>query len=155
MKNLYASIVICERVLNEVDGVLSAIRIADLFFFSIHPQIPIEQQAVPISAVVSVRVLEIDDLDHSVQLKLIRPNGEESAVGEPVKVKISQKFSGAPGGINSIANLGIVPKQMGQHRLVVIFDDEEVAETIFTLLPREELKIVPTTSSATTTMEPV
>jgi hypothetical protein len=147
MRNIFASIVLCERALNEVDGVPSAIRIADVFMFRAHPQVPIEQQALPMYAVIAIRVIKDDQAEHSAQLKLIRPDGEESSANkDPIPIKTTKKFPDVPGGANLIIQLGIVPKQLGLHTFVLLFDGEEVAQTIFTVVQQEEKE---TTSSQT------
>jgi hypothetical protein len=143
MNNVLAFAVICERILNEIDGVQSAIRIVDVFQFKRQPDIPIEQQALMVSAVISIRVLENDQQEHATNIKLIRPDGEESVVGEPTRAKVNQKIEGVPGGMNIVLQLGIVPKQMGLHSLVVEFDGEEVARTIFTLMAAETTELQP------------
>lgn len=148
MGRVYAFVVICERVLNEVDGIVSAIRIADVFTLQALPAIPVEQQAVPVGAVISVRLLEHDDLDHWAQVKLIRPSGEESVIGETPKAKIEQKLAGAPGGFNFVVQLGVIPKELGLHSIAVLFDGEELARGFFTLLRQEAAKEPPATVPA-------
>lgn len=141
MKNVSASIVICERVLNEVDGVMSAIRLAEIFNLAFPPQTPIEQVVLPIAAAITVRLLEHDELEHSVETKLFRPDGDEATVGEPIKSKIAQKVPGVPGGINIILNLGVKATQFGLHSIAVFFDQEEVARAYFTLARVDQTEI--------------
>jgi hypothetical protein len=139
MKKIFASIVVCERILNEVDGVSSAIRIADAFSLQFIGQKPSQEiPAVPLSALVSIRLLEYDELDHSTQIILIRPNGEETPLSDPIIGKIIQRIPNVPGGLNYAIQIGVMAKQWGLHRFKVLFDGEEIAETIFTLREIEE-----------------
>jgi len=142
MKKIFASAVVCERILNEIDGVASAIRIADVFTLRMADSNQIhETPVIPISLLVSIRVVEYDDRDHFTQVVMIRPDGEETPFSEPMASKIIQRVSTVPGGLNFAIQVGVIAKQWGLHRIKVLFDGEEVAEAIFTLLRGEDASI--------------
>lgn len=134
MALLSANCVICERALREADGVFSAIRIVDIFFVPNVPGIPLDQQVVPITLLGMIRVSSEDDTEHTIELSLTRPNGEESVVNvvsnQPIPIG---RFSGAPRSISIIARMGVLAKQLGMHQIAIKFDNQEVANTQFTL----------------------
>ena len=78
------SLMVCERILQEQDGVMSAIRITDSFSVSKIPQLEFSDMIIPICVVASGRILENDNEEHLVQLKLSRPSGD-TAPGENPK----------------------------------------------------------------------
>ncbi len=131
MKRVYAQAIICERILNEADGMPSAIRIADVFSFT-RSQIPLGA-GIPVNLLVTIRLLENDGADHTAKIVLLRPDGEETDVGVPFVGKIVQNDPVAPGGLNFIFIVGVVPRQLGLHTFNVLFDGETVAQSIFTL----------------------
>jgi hypothetical protein len=77
------SLMVCERILQEQD-VMSAIRITDSFSVSKIPQLEFSDMIIPICVVASGRILENDNEEHLVQLKLSRPSGD-TAPGENPK----------------------------------------------------------------------
>jgi hypothetical protein len=137
MALLSATFVICERALREVDGVISAIRLVD-YFMAPPPEaladIPPDRQAIVLTVVGHIRVGSDDSGEHEIVLTLVRPNGEESpntlTSGQPIPVG---NFPGSPRQVWIIAQVGVAPKQYGEHYLKVIFDGDEVARTYFTL----------------------
>jgi hypothetical protein len=133
------SAVTCENVLMESDGVMSAIRLVDIFFFVKIPELPIEKQAVLMRVLVMCKFRPgADPIDHAIQLFLIRPDGETTAMGEPQKGNpISTKYPEAPGGVVMIAQVGIIPKQEGTHYVKVLVDGEEKTRIPVTLLERK------------------
>ncbi len=136
MAFLSANYWICERALREVDGVFSVIRIVDYFVTRILPEIPIEQQMAQMCCAGVVRFTADDDANHTITMTLVRPNGEETVnpliTDQAVPVS---KVPTLPRAVWTVIQLGVSPKQFGQHQIVIKLDGQEVARTEFTLAP--------------------
>jgi len=128
-----ASALTCEKILREEDGVISAIRIVDLFTVSINPNIPIEQQPVQMSLLIRVMLAPNDSGDHRLSVKLVRPDGEVAELGTLFAGKIETQYPGTPIGLTLNAGLQIVPRQEGTHYAIAVLDGDEVVKTGFTL----------------------
>ena len=128
----------CENVLLEQDQVISAIRIVDLFWVADPlPEIPVENTVVKAFFAGSIRFKPgVQDIECTVQFKLIRPNGEVSPVGPPQTVKVGPTIGGAPAALAHIVPAGVSPRVMGVHYVVLMVDEREVARWAFTLLLR-------------------
>lgn len=74
-KPLTAHILICEHVLEEKEGVFSAIRPVDLFAINV-AQPPVEGGGVLIKALVQMKSHADDSEPHHFRLDLIRPDGD-------------------------------------------------------------------------------
>jgi hypothetical protein len=136
-KPISADLLICEKVLIEGDGVLSAIRLVDIFYVSKVPEISPERQGAQVSVLGMIRV-EIGDLEeHAIEVRLVRPSGESSTIGEPQRVRIEPKEPNSPGGLNFVAQLGVIAKEMGVHYFVLLFDGQELTRSPFTLVERK------------------
>jgi hypothetical protein len=133
-----AKILICEKALQEPDGVISAIRMVDVFYFTPRAALPIDQQAVAMVMVASGQVVVGDEAEHDLEFYLVRPDGERKLLGDPTKMPFKSTIPGAPAGFAMIANIGVVPKQMGTHYFALLFDNEEVARAPFTLVERKQ-----------------
>jgi hypothetical protein len=130
---------LCEKVLSEPDHVLSAIRIVEVFGITVVPDIPLEKQGPAMVAVVIGKLA--DDLEHSVDLHLVRPNGEATNLTEkPFRQKFPAIIPGFPAGFNVAFQFGVIPKQMGLHYVRVLFDGIEVYRIPFIL---NEVKLSP------------
>jgi hypothetical protein len=75
--------IICEKILVERDRVLSAIRIVDLFFVDMATGVPPDKVAAMLSLLVSTKFSGADDQLHSIEIKLLRPDGEIQTLVEP------------------------------------------------------------------------
>ncbi len=147
MALLSANCIICERTLRETDSVISAIRVVDVFRTQVSAEIPVERQVVPMNVVAIIRLSSDDDTLHTVELAIIRPDGETTPNTLASNVV-------APPGTNPdyprvlfvIGALGVTPRQFGLHHIVIYLDGAEVARTQFTL---EEMPEVPTPNSET------
>jgi hypothetical protein len=118
----------CERVLQEIDGVLTAVRIVELLQLHLPEGIEIEKQVVPITILVIGKFdLTSSGKNRVVQLQITRPNGEVTKVGEPHDVAPQSKSDDIPPGFNLIAGFGIIAKQLGLHWVSCLIDEEEVA----------------------------
>lgn len=138
-------LVICERILNEQDGVLSPIRLVDIFFAQ--PQAnspPLPETVKPAVLMALLFVLKatpeaVDDTVHKFSLRLIRPDGEVTNIGEPITFKIEKpKIPGSHSGMNvGIPQIGVFTKQKGLHYFVADIDGREVTRSPFILTEQQ------------------
>lgn len=125
---------VCEKALREADGVLSAIRIADIFFVVRPPDVPIEQQIVPMQLIAVIRSQALSLGKHIIEIDLLRPNGERRPGPQPIEVLVEQPKLSAPHGISLSAQVAVIARQEGTHWWIVQLDGEEIARAPFTLL---------------------
>jgi hypothetical protein len=130
-KPICVNLLVCERVLVEADGIPSLIRTIDLFQVLV-PN-PTAGPPVMMSVYGMARIDAADRDSHTIQLRLIRPSGEVSDVGPPSTFVSEPKIAGIPGGVNFGGPLGVLPKEMGLHFFVLMYDGEEIARVPFTL----------------------
>lgn len=149
------NVIVCEKILLERDGTYSAIRIIDVFFFKREPSGTIEPQHVEVSVLVMGKISPEDKSEHWARLLVQKPDGKTSQIGQPLRavfeavidqpetyaLAAGSDASKIAGGFTIVANIKIIPRQVGMHHILVIMDDIEVAKTPFTIL---ELK--PTTT---------
>ena len=124
--------VLCEKVLTEQDGVMSAIRIVDRIVHSaIGPEAP-EQMPPAAFNLKALITLKSDAARgrHTIGLMLEDPSGAESPMGEQ-----SVLFEGEDRGANVIADLALSLSHEGLHWIDVILDQE-------TLLTRMSLRVI-------------
>jgi hypothetical protein len=131
-----ASVLVCEKVLTEQDGVMSAIRIADVFYIPEMPEQPQGSMAiVQAYALIILKSKPGEESEHTLALKLERPDGTlVNVTDKPEVVALKSKLPGAPGGVNMIAILNLQPKTMGTYMLRAYVDSEEVGSAPITLL---------------------
>lgn len=139
-KPLAAVILVCEKVLNEKDGVLSVIRIPDLFYVHSPPDLAPENQAVLMTVLIMCKFPHDDESTHSVLCRLKRPDGTEKDVdfGVPLEFPLKDNKEGpttSPRGFNLIASWGVKPTHTGLHELILLVDGNEISSAFFTLLP--------------------
>ena len=135
MALLSANCIVCERVIQEKDEVISAFRIVDLFFAQVKPGLPIEQQAIPVNILGILRVTADDAAEHSVSLTLSGPGRTEPtqlplSSGEPIG---PGRFPGLPRMVGISAQLAVIP-HLGTYEISVSFDGQEVARNQFTVI---------------------
>jgi hypothetical protein len=135
---LSVTAVICEKVLHEKDGVMSAIRIVDVFTYTLKPELPTEDQGVKMVLLLGFKLPSGDTSEHSIALELLKPNGDRTAIEQPLKGVATSTFPDTPKGYNVIANLSVAPVQKGTHYFIVRFDGEELLWVPFTLLPKDD-----------------
>lgn len=135
---------ICEKLLRETDGVLTAVRLVDLFFVPELPTSMPDEATFPgpfISAVavVSIKSAPGDTSEHLIEMKIMKPDGETKVLGEPTPGRFESRLgSRVPGGLTAAVqmNLNLRRAMIGQHYLCVSVDGEEVTRVPFTLLPQ-------------------
>jgi hypothetical protein len=130
------SILTCQTVLHEADGVNSAIRIVDVWNV---PELPAEAppDITPVAQGNALIMLKAEpgyQHEHELSLKFQNPLGEVSDLIEPLKTKIvSTLGQDIPGGATINAQLNIVVKRLGTCYLLVYLDGELAARTPITL----------------------
>ena len=135
-KLLASYILICERVIEEKDGVLSVIRMADIY--GVWPA-ALESTTgarfgIQLQAAITAKAVPEDTDEHHFAVKLIRPKGECSLLLEKSQ-RMRSRIFGPPGGASFTLKLGAAVKEMGTHYVTLEADGEEVARAPFTLLP--------------------
>jgi len=135
-----AYVFICENAIEDKTSVLSAFRIVDVFYVPPQADLPEVGPKIGVSLHIlgSIKVLDTDSDEHAIELRVRRLNSDkDTPIGEPVKRKFSSdRVPEAPPSINIHAILAFVPKQAGVHRVVLLLDGTEVANTLFTIAER-------------------
>lgn len=132
---------ICERVLMEVDGVASAIRMIDIFRVAGVPPEAEKDAPLPVVqmfCVVSMKAKPEERAKHTVGITIINTRGESTPQGDPVVVEFAGKPEfgvNAPGGANIALQLNVAVRRFGTCYVCVFLDGEEVCRTPFTLIP--------------------
>ncbi|HUI77543.1 MAG TPA: hypothetical protein VLY24_06490 [Bryobacteraceae bacterium] len=131
-----ANVFLCERILNETDGVVSAIRIVDLFYVT---DLPSEAPpgAMPIVQAWGLVILKSHvgyQGSHTVEIKLINVRGESQSLGPEQKVQFVAKHPDVAGGVTLSVQLNIGVKNLGTCYLCAVLDGEEIARAPFTLM---------------------
>ena len=137
-----ASAFLCERILQEADGVLSAIRIVDVFYC---PEIPADapEGAVVLAQPHCLVMLKAQPgyrEQHSIGFKLLTAKGELKPLGDTVTTDFAITKLGlgddVPGGASVTIKLNIGVKNFGTCYVCVYVDGEEITRVPFTLLPQ-------------------
>ena len=132
-------LLICQRAMQEKDGVYSAFRIVDIFFVDPIAEVPLERQAVQLTFLGSVRGYPGDATEHTVSIRLIRPDGDVTVLNESkATLEAKEAYRDLPRGLNVVGEIGVIPKQMGTHYITLTLDGEEVTRVPFTLRARAE-----------------
>lgn len=140
VQDIVANALACEKLLTEDSGLMSAIRIADVFYYTPAPpelNLPLKHQAIPIALFAAGRVPIHDTSNHRIEIKLVRPDGDVKSLGVLHDGPILPKIEGLPAGFNLNVQATVIPEQMGFHYFSVLIDDVEVARASFTLVRRE------------------
>ena|SRR5438874_5838763 len=137
-KPLVSVACMCEKILQEKDGVLSAIRLVDSFFVERPTQALPENitAGIQLSALVSLKSGDITG-EQEIQLKLRKPSGEMKDIGAWRVV-----FNGGEHGANFITNMMLSGTEYGLFWLDVVWQGE-----VLTSIP---IKVVQRTQEAET-----
>lgn len=133
-----ASALLCERVLRETDGVVSAIRVVDLFQFIRLPEVPIDNQGVDMRILVLMKFKETSLGPCRVGFVLTRPDG---TLGEPQYTEVSLVPPTTPYthvGLTLSVQVVVIPKQEGAYYWTILLDGAELTKVPFTLLERKQ-----------------
>jgi hypothetical protein len=124
------SLLICEKLLVEADGITSAIRIVDVFYVP-HPA-P-EMPIIGVEALLTLRVKGYDESDHLLDVILLAPSGAEAMAVSGYKVNIEPKIGEAGiGGFSAGTRLNF-KAEPGLYYVVAMLDGEEIARAPFTV----------------------
>jgi hypothetical protein len=120
---------LCERVLQEKDNVLSVIRIVDVLTV---PQVPPPDNQIPALLTVFVGIKAGDARGkHELSLRVRRPSGAVSAVGQRLEVELSDD---PLGGANVVVTLPLKLSEFGLIWIDVLWDGDILSQIPFRLL---------------------
>lgn len=128
-----AAAVLCERVLEEKDGTLTAVRIIDrLTMSSLGSPDP---NAVTVVAPATLALLVIfryakADREYEIALAVEEPGGKRTELTPPGRLVPG----GATNGANFIGRITFVPKTLGLYRFHVTIDGDDVAAVPLTVV---------------------
>jgi hypothetical protein len=110
----------CERVLQERDGVVSAIRVIDRVFFRTDPDgQPITRQH-PITLLITFKAGSARG-SYTVKVEREKPSGERAPV-----LQAPVFFEGEERGVNLVVDTAFEPDQQGLYWFDVFFEDARV-----------------------------
>jgi len=139
MAFMSADCLVCERVLQEADGVSTIIRVVNMFTATPLPGIPIEAIPAPICFFATVRFSSDDESKHTITLTLIRPSGDENERPVLTDQQIpAGKIPEMPRSAILIVRMPVAVKEFGIHQIVLKVDGNEVARTHFVLAKSPE-----------------
>jgi hypothetical protein len=127
---------LCEKVLQEKDGVLSVVRVVDIFYVTIPPEMPAGMKPVTeITGLLSFKRYSsgTEPEKHQLQLLLHSPSGREQKL--PSELEIIFKAEDMAGA-NVILNVRLVVEEFGLFWLDVLIDEEFAARVPFRLLEK-------------------
>lgn len=124
---------ICQNVLREEDGVLSAIRIADVMNVQHkHGVTP----KITFFVVVFMKVSSSEPSRRHVSLRVTEPSGRMEILGagdQPRAVNFGSAAAGHPSGATVVMEISVLVRETGTHWLTVLVDAEETARLPLTL----------------------
>jgi hypothetical protein len=136
------SVFLCERLMTEQDGVVSAIRLVDLFYVATPPTEAPDSPDIKIVPILQAFVCAIIkghpgiDEEHQLEFKIINTVGELKDCGGQFPIRLtSLKGPDLPSGVTIGAGLQVAVQRFGNCFLCVYLDGEEVARTTFTVAP--------------------
>jgi len=136
---LAATVLVCESVIEDKDGILSAIRILDVAEVRIPHNVPPESRLINFRVLAVAKFRVETPLNGIAELKFTRPSGETTNAGiDPMPFSIDPNPE-APVGININASISFVAKESGIHKAALWIDGMEAAYTVFTLNVRDPL----------------
>lgn len=127
---------VCEKVLQEKDGIVSLIRVADTFHLSqlplTHPVPPGAKLPPPRFELTVAFGLKAGPVRgrHQVGLAYYKPSGEKQDVEDNWPVVFDDDYSGA----NYILRFFLTDVQPGDHRFEVLFDRARLTSITFRVL---------------------
>jgi hypothetical protein len=130
----FVSAFLCERVLQEKDGIVSAIRIVDVFQI---PEDAPSETVIQFFAVVSLRTVPVPDEEVRVGVTIVNALGERQRLPDPsekpFRLSALDGDASVPNGISLIMQLNIKPKNMGTCFVEIDVDGEVVTRIPFTI----------------------
>ena len=138
---LSASLILCERVLHEEDGVTSAIRIVDIFYVPKKPE-GAPENILPLAqahGLVNLKAEPNHEQEHELEFRTINTVGEVQSLGPPMKIKFTSRVGPqSPRGVTADIQLNVLVKRFGTCFLCVHLDGDEVLRTPFTILQKPD-----------------
>jgi hypothetical protein len=144
---------ICERALLDVENIVSAIRLVDIF------NIPANAPTDPVIQfwlVASMKAVPVPEGEFRVGITLVRVSGERSKIAlpnDPISLSTFEGDRSIPGGINIVVPLQIIARNMGTAHFEIDVDGEVVARVPFTTrrvpeqqIPQAASAVIPPTS---------
>lgn len=132
---------ICERVIQEADGVLTAMRIVDTFTVPARPNLPPEiKQGIEFTVLVMLKSGDVRGKS-KVAIKLRYPSGKIKDMGENEIV-----LEGEHRGANLVARTKLAILEWGLHWFDVSWDGQMLTSVPFSVV-RESTNQVPTESA--------
>lgn len=135
---------VCEKVLQEKDNVLSAIRLVDTFYLLNEPPPNLPADIKPGAQVTALVCLKSGDItgEHQIEIKMRNPSGETKAVGKwPVIL------NGGEHGANLTINMVISAVEYGLWWFDVIWEGEVLTSIPLKLAPQPKPEPGPDKSS--------
>ncbi len=133
-KPYLAAAFLCERILHERDGVLTAIRIVDTFNVTLPPNLPPDAKpAIQITGLLSFKKSSpgAEAEQHQAEIRLRTPSGREHPPAVFDVFFKPEQIAGA----NQIIQMNIGVEEFGLHWLDVLLDGEPITRIPFRLLP--------------------
>jgi hypothetical protein len=125
-----ATILTCDRLLREADGVFSAIRIVDLVYVSPGAS---DDATVEFFALIIVKAMP-DDNEHTVTVVHRRHDGTDNTINEHKRrIKPHEHLANVPTGFNVQVQLNITVRSLGTHYLRLLIDGQETAKAAFSI----------------------
>lgn len=121
---------ICERVLREEDGVLSAIRITDKFILRGPEAEPSEVGLVQTTALVMLRAGDLEG-PSEVALQVHSPTGKKSKTPHRFPILLQGKTRGPNHGANLIVDLLVPAGELGHYKLDILWNGSLLREIPF------------------------
>jgi len=128
----FVSAFVCERALIDQEGVLSAIRMVDIFQV---PENIVQQTVITFYAVFSLRTMPVPDQDVKVAVYFARASGDRDRLpnpppDEPYKLRRFLADPSIPGGVLIVIQVNIQPRNAG-----VCFVELEVDDVVLARIP--------------------
>jgi hypothetical protein len=135
---------LCEKILEEKDGSLTIVRIADRIEWEIvgAGQTPAAQGIRPTISITGLLSLKSGPVkgEFPVQIKVVKPNGE--LMKEVFSCSI--KLLGGDHGQNTIINISLAAEQEGLHWFDVYFDDDLLTRIPLMVVKRQQQEMAMT-----------
>src|SRR5260370_21787037 len=131
----FVTALICEHILEETSGVISAIRIVDIF--QVPDGAPPQGAVVHFWVLVTLKTVRVQQEEFRVGLTLVYTSAErEKMATQPGPLKLFRRFAddpSMPGGLTVKIQMNVTPKKMGTHYIEVDVDGELVTTVPFTM----------------------
>lgn len=131
----------CERLLFEIDGVASAIRIVDIFYVATEKPAGAPEEALPLIQAWGVAFLKAapgHTGSHIFELKLLNTVGNLSNLGDPIPTTFVSLpgLEDLPTGVTLQVQLNVAVKRFGTCHLCVFVDGQEIARAPFSIVQK-------------------